>query len=283
MKYISGATGYTILKRDEKVIILFGDIHDSVNYCKQGDESIDIDKYLDKKSNNYQVLLEESTNDPELNLSDLWTQSYHTNNLKNLKINNPNVIPVDIRPYLIPFSWQLVESNNKYKTLIFKKYISKFDEFLNKKGSTYLRFITPYFEYIINDEYKNKLEKVFSTIKKSFDKTFDKYLDETMEYVFNNNKEYLHKLDDINSLIMEYYILMLIFSDNRYSLIHTGLAHSSRLKYILKKIFNFKEIEDVMMTNIRQYKGDNSFPKACILNPDNSNYIKYKIFNSKYI
>ena len=166
MKYISGATGYTILKKDEKVIILFGDIHDSVNYCKQGNESIDIDKYLDKKSDNYQVLLEESTNDPELNLSDLWSQSYHTNNLKNLKINNPNVIPIDIRPYLIPFSWQLVESNNKYKKLIFKKYIFKFDEFLNKRGNVYLRFITPYFEYIINDEYKNKLEKVFSTIKK---------------------------------------------------------------------------------------------------------------------
>ena len=81
----------------------------------------------------------------------------------------------------------------------------------------------------------------------------------------------MHSIDNINSLIMEYYILILIFSDKRDSIIHTGLAHSTRLKSILIEKFKFTIIKDVSMTQIEQYTGSDN-TNACILNPKNSEF-----------
>lgn len=261
--FLSGATGYTILSKDNKKILLFSDIHAGVQYCKSTN-SINIDELLNIKSNTYQVLLEESLNNSGLNLTELW-DAEHTNKLRELKENNRNVIPIDIRPYLIPFSWQLAESNKKYQECKIEIYLSLFYNFFNKTCEIYKKFISPYFEYIDSNEINN-LIKVFNFIKKRYNDISSKYTGKTIGYIFEKDKLYLHGVDDINSYVMEYYILVLTLSDKRDSIIHTGLAHSSRLKNMLSEYFNFKVIQEHKMTNIKEYNNGNNI-NACIMNP----------------
>ena len=283
MEYLSGATGYTILSRNNKVILLLADIHDGVNYCNRNQPHIKISDFLKKKKNNSQILLEESINDTDLNLTDLWPNADHTRQLKILKENHKNVIPTDIRPYLIPFSWQLVESSvnsqsasaiNKYKELSINKYLFYFSEFFKYRGKAYKRFILPYYEFIENND-RQILINIFSSIKNLFITLFKKYENLTLSQILKKDKNYMHSIDNINSLIMEYYILLLIFSDKRDSIIHTGLAHSSRLKSILVEDFKFKIVEDVSMTQIENYTGSDN-TNACILNPSNSEFFNKK-------
>lgn len=281
MKYLSGATGYTILSRGTKDILLLADIHDGVNYCERG-TGIFIDDYLKKHSKNSQILLEESINDPELNLTDLWPDAEHTRKLKLLKEKDDSIIPTDIRPYLIPFSWQLAESNKTYQDIQIKKYMSLFDLFFKKKDVVYERFIFPYIgcnsRYIANDGDRVKLRQMFDDFNnKIFKELYELAGNKTMQEMLKiqNEKgkfyEYLHKIENLNSLIMEYYILLLTLSDERNSIIHTGLAHSTRLIDMFKD-FGFKIIEDVSMTDISSYTGNDDTP-ACILNPHNSKFM----------
>lgn len=268
MKYLSGATGYTILKRNNKSILLLADIHDGVNYCLNNQPADYIDTFLRNYSKTHQILLEESINDPQLNLTDLWPNAEHTRKLKKLKENNNKIIPTDIRPYLIPFSWQLAESNNKYKKLLINKYLYHFTLFFNKKGKIYEKFIFPYFEYINSDDLVI-LWNIFSIIKNLYLKVYNINKNLTIEEILKIDEGYMHSIDNINSLIMEYYILILIFSDKRDSIIHTGLAHSTRLKSILIEEFKFTIIKDESMTHIKQYTGSDN-TNACILNPKKS-------------
>lgn len=262
--FLSGSTGYTILNNDNKKILLFADIHDGVQYCKSTN-SIDIDKLLDAKSNTHQVLLEEAFNNSGLNLTGLWNAK-HTNKLRELKENNSNVIPTDIRPYLIPFSWQFAKSNKKYKECKIETYLYLLDEFFNKSGKVYEKIISPYFSYIKNKDDITKIIYFFELIKKKYKVISYKYTKRTIGYILDIDKEYLHSIDNINSYIMEYYILILLLSDKRNTIIHTGLAHSSRLKEVLIKIFKFEIKQDHELTNIENYTGSDN-THACIFNP----------------
>jgi len=275
MKYLSGATGYTKLKNNSKEVILFSDIHDGVNYCKKSSDHINISDYLNLNSEKNQIILEESINDPKLNLTDLWPNAFHTRNLKKLKEENLNIIPVDIRPYLIPFSWQLAKHNKLYKKLPIKKYLDCLFKFFNKDGDIYRKYIHSYIEYI-NDNNKKKILKIFNDIKDNFLVLYNKYNNETIETILKVKKDedFFYKIEEINSLIMEYYIVLLILSDTRNSIIHTGLAHSTKLKEILK-IFDYKIDEENGMTSINNYTGSNR-TNACTINPDNNKYISNK-------
>lgn len=274
MKYLSGATGYTILSKINKNILLLADIHDGVNYCVNQQQSDSIDKFLQRNNTSHQILLEESINDPSLNLTDLWPDAEHTRRLKVLKENDKKIIPTDIRPYLIPFSWQLVESNDKYKNLQITKYLHFFNIFFSEKGSTYEKYILPYYEYIDYED-KTIILGIFKQMKKLFNIKYEMYKGKTLRYILESDKSYMHSIDNINSLIMEYYILLLIFSDKRDSIIHTGLAHSTRIKSILVEEFKFKIIDDVDMTQIEDYTGSDN-TKACIVNPSNSVFFNKK-------
>ena len=278
MKYLSGATGYTILSKNNKDILLLADIHDGVNYCINNMDYNNIDDFLNEKSNNYQILLEESIIDPSLDLTDLWPNSEHTSDLKNLKETNNKIIPTDIRPYLIPFSWQLYKSNKKYKECPIKKYLFYFYEFFNNKGHVYENYIFPYYEFI-NDNEKIIFINIFINIKNIFlelavihdGKLFSDILKDvdSNSYKESDGESYMHSIDNINSLIMEYYMLLLIFSEKRASIIHTGLAHSTRIKLILVEKFNFQIVEDVDMTHIDNYTGSDT-TNACIIDPSRS-------------
>ena len=272
MRYLSGATGYTIfnsgsLELPNKSILLLSDIHDGVNYCLRNQPTEYIDIFLEEKSKSHQILLEESINDPELNLTELWPDAEHTTKLRELKEENNKIIPVDLRPYLIPFSWQFASSNDAYRKFTISQYLHCFDNFFNYNGKTYEKFIFPYYEFI-NTENKKRLYTIFILIKNEYLKFKSKYPGVTkIGDLLEKDKSHMDSIDHINSLIMEYYILVLILSDRRDTIIHTGLAHSTRLKKFLVEDFNFIIKKDSNMTHINQYTGSNQ-TVACIPKPD---------------
>ena len=111
---LSGSIGYTLLSNNNKNILVFADAHSEVIYCK--DNFIKISDFFRKLLNNenYQILLEE-VNRSRVKLLELWPNSEHIQNLKNLYLNNKTkIIPVDIRPYFYQFHWEIIETE-KYK------------------------------------------------------------------------------------------------------------------------------------------------------------------------
>jgi len=75
---------------------------------------------------------------------------------------------------------------------------------------------------------------------------------------------------------MEWYIIVLILNSDKNIIIHTGLAHSSKLILMLTKYYKFNQLE---------YKGINFFdelkekykdtiPQACIFFDDNTKFKK---------
>jgi hypothetical protein len=272
MRYLSGTTGYTILNNSDrsKSILLLADIHDGVSYCLKDKPAEYIDEFLERKSKSHQILLEEATNNNDLNLTDLWPDAEHTSKLKKLKENNDNIIPVDLRPYLILFSWQLANSNKRYIEMKINKYLYNFDIFFNKRGKVYEKYISPYIEFI-DSEYLKILNTLFEEIRVLYLKNKDTYSGLSIGEILEKDKKYMHFIDHINSLIMEYYTLLLIFSDKRDSIIHTGLAHSTRIKKFLVEKFNFDIYKDINMTDISQYTGSDS-TNACVLHPKINNF-----------
>ena len=81
---------------------------------------------------NYQILLEE-VNRNQVKLLELWPNSDHIQNLKNLYLNNrTKIIPVDIRPFLYGFHWDIIDED-KYKdygNILLRDYLSNLNFFL---------------------------------------------------------------------------------------------------------------------------------------------------------
>jgi hypothetical protein len=101
---IYGAIGYTILQKNNHKIILFSDMHDKLQSC---DNKINIDKWLKSKFKSSIILLEEIPRDGS-KLEFIWSESEHTISLKNLYLENADLIKAfDIRFMLIPFSWEV--------------------------------------------------------------------------------------------------------------------------------------------------------------------------------
>ena len=104
---IYGAIGYTILANNDKLIMIMSDMHDELQSCKN---NISISKWFEDKimKGNTEILLEEVDRIDGSELNELWPDSKHTQELKQLFLNKVKVIkPVDIRPFMIKYSWEL--------------------------------------------------------------------------------------------------------------------------------------------------------------------------------
>ena len=98
-----------------------------------------------------------------------------------------------------------------------------------------------------------------------------------MNYIKKNNINVLKIINKILSNIMEWYIILLIYSSNKNSIVHVGLAHSSEIVEILIKIYKFKKIEDKGINTFENFNM-NSTPSACLMIPS---YIN-NMFNRKF-
>jgi hypothetical protein len=276
---ISGFVGYSYLKYEDKdnydikkELLLLADIHDGVSYCKQ--KSTMIDEFL-TLNDKHTILLEETIRE-HVSLTDLWPNSIHTQRLKTLNNNNNKIIPVDIRSLLIPFSWELLEDTNYDKRtsdVTFKQYLHSIDEIFKLSGSPLMKkYIAPQMremkECKNNEVMRKRLLLHFEEMRNIYinfietNKTlYDKKI---LEIYKSDKKDVLEEINDISSIIMEWYIILLILNSKRKTIVHIGLAHSNRVLDFLTKVYLFKLIKQ---SGINTMKEINDEPIACSLLP----------------
>lgn len=284
MTSISGSVEWFLLEKNGKYILIFSDIHSKSKYCTNNN-SIFFNKWLDS-INNSLILIEEVDRNNVV-LKELWKEAEHTQKIKNWYIENSNkenVIPIDIRPFLLPFSWQLWKENDDCAKYTLKKYIELIKIFLFQKiNSENKKIISPLLLSIIqklekirkNNKKNTGLMKHFNLIKKKFisfcnkhkdkmDLTIENWVNEYEHWMgnylfYNGELKLLTEIEEILSAIMEWYTILNIMITDKLSVIHAGLAHTRNIKYILEHIYNFS-VDKSYQNDLNQPN-----PDACVV------------------
>ena len=235
-KYLSGLSGFAILKDDQgKNIIVLSDIHSDLIYCKnQNYKPIDI--FLKENMIDSQVILEEVERTGDKKLTSLWS-SPHFESLKNLYLQNKKyIIPIDIRPFLVPFSWETIGIEREKGKITLGKYLHILKLFFKMD----LKICKTVIKDLIQKKIKKRsgLCKHFNRIKDSFYK-FLKELDEN-KILLDVNINILKKINDYLSYIMEWYSILIMFSTKKTSIIHAGLFHTNNIIKNLVSNYNFR-------------------------------------------
>lgn len=242
-----GLIGYTYLRHDKKnpkYILILSDNHSKLPYCEKYKM---ISEWLYEKIKYNNILLEEVPRNNVI-LKELFQNSDHTQELKKIYLDNPELIKgVDIRPLLIKFSWDLL---NQYdfpeSNILFSLYLEDIDNFFNFNNIKIIE-IDKYY----NKENIKKSESYiqFKILKKMYNKYKNKnkiFLNKSLKEIFNKNKNLLEVLDSFLDNIMEFYIIFNIFkfkNDNKNIIVHTGLFHSEKIVFWLENIYYYNIIE----------------------------------------
>jgi hypothetical protein len=257
MKNIYGTIGYTVLKNtnNNNKIIVLADSHNTLPNCT---DPTNIAKWFKSKFNTSKILLEEVPRDG-FKLEELWPGSPHTQELKNLFINNANIIqPVDIRPYLIPFSWELINEPNDDSNIILKQYIRDIDNFYSLKLSY---FIDKLDNYKPNNLIHTKLGKHFIIIKKNYGNflvNYKKYINLPIKKIYSKNPSVFYQINTILDEIMEWYICAnIILNETKPIIIHAGLAHSEKIirwlliqyDYLILNRYGINSLDEIINKN----------------------------------
>jgi len=265
--YLSGSLGYTLLVNEQSQIIIFADMHSELPYCKEN--GIFISEWFKNISNNfkdmhnYLFLLEEVPRS-DIKLKELWPSSPHTQKLKDIYINNSHIIQgIDIRPFLLPYSWELDSGTDLEKPSVkLKEYLNLIDLFFTLK----LQFINDDLKYINTIPFlkKNYLGKHYINLKKktiSFIKINKNYLHKHINELININKNILEEINEIISDIMDWNSIAKIIqgiNENKTSIIlHAGLAHTTNIIKLLKKHYGYNIKEDSGLTDINDIENNN--------------------------
>lgn len=280
--YLSGSVGYTLLEYNSMYVLLFADIHDGIEYCKQNNSEY-IASFLNRHSNKNKILLEEIIRE-QFKLTELWPNAKHTQELKKLNQSNENIIPVDIRPMLIPFSWELIEEDIEMgnKTLDF--YIGNLTQLFNEESDLFNKYLKDNIQSMTNKQnllQSSKLSPLvhyneLKTIFEEFKLYYKDFMSKSIVYIKKNKIDILYRINNIISMIMEWYIVLLIHNDMKNTIIHVGLAHSNRILDLLTKVYRFKIISQVGINKMIEIP--NNVPSACIMLPHNIQ----SVYNKKY-
>lgn len=264
MKNLYGTIGYTVLTNtsNNNKIIIFADRHDELPKCP---DKINMADWFKSKINSSKILLEEVPRE-DLNLEELWTDSPHTQELKNLYIKNPDIIQaVDIRPFLIPYSWELINKIND--TIILKDYLRPIDNFYCLKLK-YLINKLPI--YNLKKLIHTKLGKHFLTNKRKYKSFLNQNINQLSKNISEIYQNDLNVLIQINTLlddIMEWYICACIYNSiDKPIIIHTGLAHSEKVIRYLLLTYDYIIVERKGINNM---KSINNKLEGCVqLSPE---------------
>ena len=243
-----GSIGYTYLMNNfikPTFILVLSDNHSKLPYCNNYKM---VSEWLEKKAKTNNILLEEV---PRTNtvLKELFSDSDHTQQLKELFINNQNLINgIDIRPLLIDFSWELL-GITVIPEIIFNKYLETIDNFFNFNNKNIKNLNKTYIE---NSPFLNIQFKIIKKTYENYKKVYIKHLNQSILYIYNNHIDVLEDFNFILDNIMEFYTILNIFKSNKNVIIHTGLAHSEKIIYWLTTIYSYKIIEENGITSIKQ-------------------------------
>lgn len=269
---ISGLVGYSILlnKNNNKIIVLLADIHDGVSYCKNNNLYIDelLNKLIDKE--NIKVLLEEVPRDG-VNLIELWPNALHTQRLKDWYIENSDKIePIDIRPFLVPFSFQKYIMNDiedSEKKLLIKDYIKTIDGIFginNKVLHNGLFFVNNLLKGLNDKESDSGISNIYKILKiKYIDLCKEIDLNKTFEEIILKNQDWFYRLEEIKMNLMDWYTTILLLG-SKHSICHFGLAHFVNVKNTLSKIFNCELIYENGINSFSQEIMNKKGVLACI-------------------
>lgn len=247
MTILYGTIGYTILNNTttNKKIIIFADRHDNLPSCP---DNIDIAEWFKQKSKSSKILLEEVPRG-DVDLQELWSTAAHTQSLKKLYLENPTVITgLDIRPLLIPFSWELIsntELDSNYEHLYnktFKEYIKNINNFFSMKETFLLNNLL---NYNVNKLKNTKLGKHFKKLKKIYNQILIKYslyLNDNIKSIKINRVHILDEINDLLDEIMEWNICAnILLYNNESVIVHVGLAHSEKIILLLKTHYKYSQ------------------------------------------
>jgi hypothetical protein len=264
-KNIFGLIGYTVLKCNDKLVLIMADRHDNLPPC-----NVDYNKvsdWLKSKFDVADILLEEVKRTKNNVLGELWATSEHTQDLKNLYLDNANnnvIKPIDIRNNYIPYSWELYDKNEIGHNIIYYQFLSHINKFFSLKDEK-LKAQIPL--YNINYLKHNVLGIYFLLIKYNYKDYVEKYkhhLYANINDIIDNKKIFLEFNDILHSILEWYAIAETINSTKNKIIIHTGLAHSEKIVYYLQRIFNYEIIDEQGTNTI----GDLTRPvTSCFLLP----------------
>jgi len=268
MKNIYGSIGYTLLK-NENLIIIFADKHDDLPKC---DNKIDMANWFRTKFKTSIILLEEVPRVPNSKIVGLWEQSLHTKMLKDVYLENPSIIkPVDIRHYLIPFSWEIIEDTQEYNITL-RRYMLNIDRFFSMRNKYLLKNCTLYNVEILKTI---QLGRHFLNIKEEFNQLIIRaqkvnILDNKLFDIKILNQDFLEDINNLISRIMEWYICACIYNNkNKPLIIHVGLAHSEQIVKLLKETYNYSIIEEQGINKLNDI--DNPNLNGCVKISDKLN------------
>lgn len=274
MSNLYGTVGYCFLNSSNipNFILVLSDIHSKLPYCS---DKINIAEWFYKNMYKANILLEEVPRD-NMELKELWETSEHTQDLKKFFLTNSTIVhAIDIRLYLIPFSFTLVSLINDTSTTL-ESYLKLLDTFFKLELEICCKTLKNMYknENLLN----SKLGDHFFSIKKMY----NNYLESNKLFMKITIKELVtgNILEDINEIldsIMEWYCIAKMYelNDNKNIIIHTGVFHSERIIQNLITYYNYK-IQKMDGINNMEYIENKEIITGCINLPKN---IEIQLFN----
>jgi hypothetical protein len=240
MNTIYGTIGFTLLehKENKNKIIVLADMHNTLSSCK---DKINIAKWFESKFSSSEIFLEEVPRE-NVKLQELWEHSPHTQELKKLYLKNPKIInALDIRPFMIPFSWEVVNNMNKNEyNMKLKKYLLDINNFFKLTDKYLLVRLKNYSQIKLEN---TRLGSHFLEIKKRYYIYLASYyslLDWNIYDIKQNHTNILDGINDILNDIMEWYICAKIeLKKHRSIIIHAGLFHTDSVIKWLTTHYNY--------------------------------------------
>jgi hypothetical protein len=242
---IFGSIGYSILENIHinKKIIIFADMHDKLKKCKNNKS---IAEWFKEKFNSSRILLEEVPRSENSTIEELWSESDHTQKLKELYLNNmKKIIAVDIRHTMIPYSMELIDKvDENGQNILLLIYLEDIDSFFSMKHKY---MIDNLLNYKINMLKETNLGSHFLKIKKHYLDFLNKNMNILNKPIINitRNSNIIDDINDILNDIMEWYICACIFESTMKTIIlHAGLAHTDKVNSWLLNHYKFNIIKD---------------------------------------
>ncbi len=269
MTNIYGSVGYTLLRNKYNTILIFADVHSKLPYCEN---KIDISDWFKDNMNFTNVLLEEVPRDG-VELNELWTESEHTQKLKNLFLQNSNLIhAIDIRPYLIPFSWEMCELKNDNNIITLNNYLQKINGFLELEDDYFKKKLSLVYneKYLIKNVHLGKHFLELHILFNSYKEKYAKYMEKNVCDIFKENKIILEEFNNILDSTMEWFAIAKMFQlkfNKKNVIMHTGLYHSNNIRNKLMELYEYKIIDNNGINTIKDIENNKNYSGCISLSP----------------